>query len=129
VMEFYRNGIPHRKLLLMGRWFVTFSVTIVMLGNIALSVQCAAAGVDSNIADCCKDGMCPHHLSGAETQSCPHTLSDASLSLILVNMLPATVNGQAVDPIQLEPIGTADEMLVPRIIEVVIFPFTPPPEL
>src|SRR5258706_5344397 len=114
----------------MRRLLVTISLTVAMLGNLGWSVQCAPSGVDSNLADCCKDGMCPHHLSGQESQSCPHTLSpDATLSLTILSALPATVQTAVIAPIRLAPAGAAIELLTPKIIQPALLPFTPPPEL
>jgi hypothetical protein len=114
----------------MRRWLVTISLTLAMLSNTTWGVHCGPSGADSNVADCCKDGMCPHHLSGQESQSCPHTLSpNASLSLIILSALPAMVNDSVADPIQLEVIGTATELVTPNIIQTALAPFTPPPEL
>ena len=112
------------------RFLVTISLTLVMLGNLVWGVQCGPSGTDSNVADCCKDGMCPHHLSPEQTQSCPHTLSpDATLSLTILHGLMATLDETKVASIQLEPVGAANEMLLPSIVQPVLFPFTPPPEV
>jgi hypothetical protein len=115
---------------MMYRFLVSISLTLAMLSNIVGGVQCAPSGIDSNLADCCKDGMCPHHLSEQETQTCPHTLSpDASLSLTILNALPATFEETTVASIQLVQVGATDEMSLPTIIQPAIFPSTPPPEL
>ena len=112
------------------RFLIAVLLTLAMLTNLVAGVQCTSSGIDSNSADCCKDGMCPHHLSAEQTESCPHTLSpDASLSLTVLNALPATIDEATVGSIQLEQVGPANEMPVPAIIQPVIFPFTPPPEL
>ena len=111
---------------MLKRFLVTISLTLAMLGNIVAGVQCTSSGIDSNLADCCKDGMCPHHLSGEETQSCPHTLSpDATLSLTILNALPATVEKLERSVIQFKQVGLADRTVeLPRIyIQPVLFTF------
>ena len=114
----------------MRRWLVTISLTIAILSNTAWSVQCTPSGIDSNLPDCCKDGMCPHHVSGQESQSCPHTLSPGStLALMILSGIPATIHGRLVHPVQLETVGATVELLMPNVIQPVLLPFTPPPEL
>jgi len=86
--------------------------------------------MDSNLADCCKDGMCPHHLSGQESQSCPHTLSPGSaLALTILSGMPATIHESLITSVQLETVGAASGLLPPHVIQPVLLPFTPPPEL
>jgi hypothetical protein len=114
----------------MRRWLVTISLTIAILSNTVSSVQCTPSGIDSNLPDCCKDGMCPHHVSGQESQSCPHTLSPGStLALMVLSAMPATIHEGLVEPIQLAPAGAAIELLTPNVIQPILLPFTPPPEL
>jgi len=115
---------------MLKRFLVTISLTLAMLVNLVAGVQCTSPGVDSNLADCCKDGMCPHHLSAEQTQSCPHTLSpDASLSLTILNSLPATVENLGTGRIEFKSVGIAIEPGTPKIIQPALSPFTPPPEL
>jgi hypothetical protein len=114
----------------MRRWFVTISLTIAILSNTVWSVQCTPSGIDSNLPDCCKDGMCPHHVSGQESQSCPHTLSPGStLALMIHSGLPATIHEAVVGQVELAPAGAALDFLTPNVIQPVLLPFTPPPEL
>ena len=97
----------------MYRFLVSISLTLSMFSNMVGGVQCAPSGIDSNLADCCKDGMCPHHLSEQETQTCPHTLSpDASLSLTILNALPATLEETTVASIELVQVGERTDVTV-----------------
>jgi hypothetical protein len=130
-------------------WILTISLITALLADGFGSVPCilgdttssaainaAATSSDSDVPECCRNGLCPHHaaLRAAEqsrdkTESCTCSMSsNGSNSLIVSSTVLAMFCGGTLEIVELTPAGPAIALFVPDLIQPFQLPSTPPPK-
>jgi hypothetical protein len=104
-------------------------LTTAVLANSAWIIRCpfsATAQEESNVPDCCRNGMCPHH--AAEHKECQCDLfSDPAASVHVASVMPVAFFPSIVTRIILAPAGTATDPASFRLPQPIRIPSTPPP--
>jgi len=76
----------------MQRWMMTAMLMTAVLANCVWLIRCplsSSAEEQSDVPDCCKNGICPHH--AAERKQCECDLFSNSAAMIsVVTVMPAT---------------------------------------
>ena len=115
----------------MRRWIGVLLLLAAVLGSNVWNVHCGPqlSGIGSDLPDCCRDGMCPHHAGDSrESGSCPHSMSSgASVSLVVQAAMPATIQRVAVHDYRFAAAGAVVELSLNSFPEPSPSPITPPP--
>jgi hypothetical protein len=122
--------VPAKYTYSVRRWIITVSLMTVILAGNVWSIHCApqSAGIGSDVPDCCRDGLCPHHQDQKASGSCPHTMSSSD-SLVFVSGMPAVVSEYSLTTVELARAGSTVELNAPQVVQPALFPSTPPPKL
>jgi hypothetical protein len=130
-------------------WILTISLITALLADGFVNIRCilgdtnsssgitaAATTSDSNLPECCRNGLCPHHAaqhaaeqSRDKTESCTCSMSsNGSNSLVVSSTVLAMFCGRTLETVELTPAGPAIDLFVPDAIQPLLLPSTPPPK-
>jgi hypothetical protein len=124
------------------RWAVTISLLIVLFSNSAWIVGCttvekagasAAAADDSDVPDCCKNGICPYHREHPQHVHTPPADTDCTCHMSAnTSALTATSQVPAVYPLQHDEFAVLSASYLPVLLDVFagapdLAILTPPP--
>ena len=125
----------------MRRFAVTFSLLIALMANCAWIIGCQSGSAqnpvasetdDSNVPDCCRNGICPYHREHPPQPSPSHSdcichLSADSILMVSTAQIPAVHSYAALGVTTFSPTESGLASFSPRSISLALPVLTPPP--